>query len=70
MKFVSGAWTANSSGKSEFTQGTSGVRIAWTLVVCVCFVDPFVVVILAIILSVHLDLRILITSLVSPNFAI
>ena len=70
MKFVSGAWTANSSGTSEFTQGTSGVRIAWTLVVCVCFVDTFVVVILAIILSVHLDLRILITSLVSSNFVI
>ena len=36
---TSGAGTAYPSGTPEFTPGFSGVRVTWSLVLCVCFVD-------------------------------
>ena len=40
--------------QAEFTPGFSGVRVNRSLVLCVCFVDPFVLFLLAIVLSVLL----------------
>jgi hypothetical protein len=45
------------SGAPEFTPGFSGVLVTQSLVLCVCFVDvvcPFVLFLLAIVLSVLL----------------
>ena len=39
MGATSGAGTANPSGAPEFTPGFSGVRVARSLVLYVCFVD-------------------------------
>jgi hypothetical protein len=68
MGVTSGAGSAHLSGAHEFTPGFSGVRVTRSLALCVCFVDRCLsIFVWSLCCLFFVDIRILITTLVSSN---